>query len=216
MGGGAAAASALNRARTHPQAAWERTPVMGDRPTATDGAWRLLRGAVVGAAATTLAMGGHCLASGEPPRWASSVAAAAVIGAVSIALSGMRWTLPRLLALLLASQVGLHAFFVGTRPPSGLGHGHGHVPEYTATLLPTSPAMLAGHLVAAVATAVLLRRGESWLLGVLDALALRAFRLLDAVVTVYGVRPRPVPIPVHALPRQRTAADAWWERGPPR
>lgn len=190
---------------------------MGERPaTATDGAWRLLRGAVVGAAASMLAMGGHRLAGGEPSGWAISVAAAVVIGAVSIALSGMRWTVPRLLTLLLASQAGLHVFFVATEPPTGPGHGHSHVPEYTATLLPTSPAMLAAHLVAAVATAVLLRRGESWLCGVLDALALRAFRLLDAVVTVYGVRPQPVPIPVHALPRQRTAADAWWERGPPR
>jgi hypothetical protein len=189
----------------------------GPSPAGTVGAWRLLRGGVVGATATTLAVGGHSLADGQPPSWQVLTTATVAIGAASIALSRLPWTLPRLLALLLAGQAGLHLLFLVQAPPSHAGHGHsGHVPGPTTTLLPHDLEMLAGHVAAAVATALLLRQGERWLCGVLEALGLRAVRLLGAALTVCVVRPQPVPVPVTDAPRSCMPEDAWWQRGPPR
>ncbi|HWL97593.1 MAG TPA: hypothetical protein VNP20_09615 [Nocardioidaceae bacterium] len=189
----------------------------GPSPAGTVGAWRLLRGGVVGATATTLAVGGHGLADGQPPSWPVVTAATVAIGAASVALSRLQWTLPRLLALLLVSQAGLHLLFLVQAPPPHAGHGHaGHVPEPTATLLLDDLEMLTGHVAAALATALLLRQGERWLCGVLEALGLRAVRLLGAALTVCVVRPQPVPVPVTDTPRSCMPEDAWWQRGPPR
>jgi hypothetical protein len=189
----------------------------GAPPTGTVGVWRVLRGGVVGATATALALGGHILAAGRPPSWTVVAAATVTIGVVSILLSRLRWTLPRLLALLLAGQAGLHTWFLWQQaPPPHAAHVHtGHAPEHAATLLPDDAGMLAGHVLAAVVTALLLRQGERWLCRVLDALALRAVRLLDAVLTVYAARPQPVPVRVAERPRSYVTDDAWWQRGPP-
>jgi hypothetical protein len=188
----------------------------GVRPTGTVGVWRVLRGGVVGATATTLAVGGHTLA-GRAPSWTVLATATIAIGAASILLSRLRWTLPRLLALLLAGQAGLHTLFIVQVAPPHAGHVHtGHPPEQTATLLPDDVEMLACHVLAAVVTALLLRRGERWLCGVLDALGLRAVRLLGAALTVYPARPQPVPVRVAERPRSYATDDAWWQRGPPR
>jgi hypothetical protein len=173
-----------------------------------------VRGLAVGAAATLLALGGHTAAGGHPPGAAVTLGAAAVVAAVALALSRARWTLPRLLAVLLAAQAGLHVAFAWTAPPSAGTHMHGSTAD--ATLAATEPTMLAGHLAAVLLTAVVLRRGEQWLCGVLDAFALRAVRLLDVPLTEYGGRPRPVPVQATSRPRRRVVADAWWERGPPR
>jgi hypothetical protein len=189
----------------------------GAPPTGTVGLWRLLRGGVVGATATTLAVGGHILAAGRPPSWAVLATATIAIGAASILLSRMRWTLPRLLALLLAGQAGLHALFLVQAPPPHAGHVHAvHAPEPAARLLPDDLEMLAGHVLAAAVTALLLRQGERWLCGVLDALGLRAVRLLGSALTVYAARPQPVPVRVAEGPRSYATDDAWWQRGPPR
>jgi hypothetical protein len=177
----------------------------------------VLRGAAVGLAATLLGVGGHWLAGGGPPTWPATASAAVLLGTAGIALSRVRWTLPRLLTLLLLSQLGLHLFFGWTQAaPAAPGHASAHTADASATLVPTNPEMLVAHVAAAVATALLLRRGEVWLGGVLDALALRAVRLLDAVVVVPAARPRPVPVRVPDEPRRQAPADAWWERGPPR
>lgn len=189
----------------------------GAPPTGTLGVWRLLRGGVVGTSATILAVGGHSLAAGQPPSWTVATAAAVAIGTASILLSRLRWTLPRLLALLLAGQAGLHSLFLWQQaPPQHAGHVHaGHAHEPAVTLLPDDFEMVTGHVLAAVATALLLRQGERWLCGVLDALALRAVRLLGALLTVYAVRPQPVPVRVAERPRSYATDDAWWQRGPP-
>lgn len=188
----------------------------GPPPTGTLGVWRLLRGGVVGATATTLAVAGHSLADGRPPPWTVIATATIAIGTASILLSRLRWTLPRLLALLLAGQAGLHTLFLVQAPPPHAGHVHtGHAPEPTASLLPDDLEMLAGHVLAALVTALLLRQGERWLCGVLDALGLRVVRLLDAVLTVYAARPQPVPVQVAERPRSYATDDGWWQRGPP-
>jgi hypothetical protein len=189
----------------------------GAPPTATVGVWRLLRGGVVGATATTLAVGGHVLAAGRPPSWTVLATATIAIGAASILLSRLRWTLPRLLVLLLAGQAGLHTLFLEQASPPHAGHVHtGHATEPTATLLPDDLEMVAGHVLAAVVTALLLRQGERWLCGVLDALGLRVVRLLGTTLTVYAARPQPVPVRVAERPRSYATDDAWWQRGPPR
>lgn len=201
----------------HPRRARTRTyHVDGRRAPGTEGGWRLLRGAVVGAAASTLTLGGHVLAGDETPAWTTIVWLCVSLAIVSTWLSAVRWTFSRLLAVLLVGQAGMHTAFVVNQPAIAAGHeGHLHASAFAETLLPTSTAMVAWHVTAAVTTALLLRRGEAWLCGVLDALALRGLRVLDAVVTVYGHRPQPAPLRVHDLPRQQTATYAWRQRGPP-
>src|SRR5687767_6467683 len=113
MGAAPAARSQSHASWRHPRRPLRRTAVMdGAPPTGTVGLWRLLRGGVVGATATTLAVGGHILAAGRPPSWTVLATATIAIGGASILLSRLRWTLPRLLALLLAGQAGLHALFL--------------------------------------------------------------------------------------------------------
>ena len=190
----------------------------------TTGGWRLLRGAVVGAAATTLAVGAHCMAGGRPPAWTTVVSLALLLGIVSTWLSAVRWTFPRLLALFVVAEAGMHAVFVGTAPALVHGaelHTHHHlafagdlVTGQASALLHLTPAMLTGHLVAAAATALLLSRGEAMLGAVLDALALRVSRLLDAAPTLVSA-PQPVPVRVLELPRQSAALDVCRQRGPP-
>jgi hypothetical protein len=214
------------RAGRHPGGPEPRTsPMRGETTPGTTGGWRLLRGAIVGTAATTLAVGAHCMAGGRPPTWTTVVCLALLLGTVSTWLSGVRWTFPRLLGLFVVAEVGMHAVFVGTQPvmaQSGGSHAHGHLSsaggmaaEQATALLPSTPAMVTGHLVAAALTALLLSRGEALLGGVLDALALRLFRLLAAAHAVLG-GPQPVPAPVLVFPRQNAALDVRRQRGPPR
>jgi len=190
----------------------------------TTGGWRLLRGAIVGTAATTLAVGAHCMAGGRPPTWTTVVSLALLLGVVSTWLSRVRWTFPRLLALFVLAEAGMHAVFVGTGPVlvhSAGHHMHDHltsagalVADQASAMLPWAPAMFTGHLVAAALTALLLSRGEALLAGVLDALALRLFRLLDAAPTLAATS-QPVPVRVLELPRQGAALDVRRQRGPP-
>jgi hypothetical protein len=202
----------------HPPAPRRRTtPVGQTRAPGTTGDWRLLRGGVVGTAATVLAVGGHCLSSGRPPTWPTMLCWAVLLASASTWLSRVRWTMPPLLAVLLVGQVGMHATFVATQPPlpAAGAHMHAHPAAHTETLLPSSLSMVAGHVAAAVMTAALLRWGERWLCGVLDALALRIHRLLDAFVIVLDPRAHPVPVAVDDPPRLRVVTAAWSPRGPP-
>jgi hypothetical protein len=194
------------------------------RAHGTTGGWRLLRGCVVGAAATTLAVGAHCVAGGRPPTWTAVVSLALLLGLVSTWLSSVRWTFPRLLVLFGMAEAGMHAYFVGTQPVlthSAEHHTHDHLPPagglvagQASALLHSTPAMVTGHLLAAAVTAFVLSRGEALLGGVLDALALRLFRLLDATTSLIEA-PQPVPVRVLELPRQRAALDIRRQRGPP-
>lgn len=225
MGRDAASNVTFLPAARHPVRPVPRTSPMPEHTApGTTGGWRLLRGAVVGSAATTLAVGAHCIAGGRPPTWTTVVCLTILLGTVGIWLSSARWTFPRLLAMFVVAESGMHAVFVGTQPVMTHGseqqaHHHmaaaGGVAEQATTLLPSTPAMVTGHLVAAAATALLLSRGEALLGGVLDALALRLFRLLDATPPLFG-GPQPVPVPVLELPRQNAAIDVRRERGPPR
>jgi hypothetical protein len=221
-----AAHAPMRPARGHPDDRDRRTSGVSELPRlpGTTGSWRLVRGAVVGAAATGLAVAGHTVAGGTPVPWTTTVSLVVLLGPLSVWSSRLRWTVFRLLAVLLLGQLLMHAAFVTTGAgPAAAGpvHTHGHVHAGMATqgstpALGVDLAMGAAHVAAAVATAMLLWRGESWLAGVLDALSLRVLRLLSSAGRVYAVRPQPVPVGVDALPRQSPDTDSWWRRGPPR
>lgn len=153
---------------------------VGDAATAsavpTSGALRWLRGVTVGLVATGLALAGHVLGGGAAPPAGplAVIALTALVG--SVALSGQRWSGTALLGVLLGVQLSAHVVFAGAtavtapmhhEPGPVTGHGLGWT-------------MLTGHLLAAVLTALLLRRGESWCWRVTDLLSrpVRAGRAL--------------------------------------
>ncbi|MDP9444649.1 MAG: hypothetical protein M3P83_10015, partial [Actinomycetota bacterium] len=61
------------------------------RSTLTTGAWRLLRGSAVGAAAVALALGGHVASGGGTPPLLVAGALAGLTGAVTVTASAGRW-----------------------------------------------------------------------------------------------------------------------------
>ncbi|MGH3355891.1 MAG: hypothetical protein ACRDOJ_08325 [Nocardioidaceae bacterium] len=185
------------------------------RPLETAGVWRLLRGAVVAACATGLSLLGHVIGGGDVPSAFVLSSTALGVALVSVGLSRFSWTLPALVALLLSSQTLLHLVFGWADRPSVEHHLHQHATDAAEATAAIGWSMSLGHAAAALATAVLLRRGESLLARVLDALALRVVRLLLDVVAVYDVRPRPVAVREHHLPRRHTPAQECWQRGPP-
>jgi hypothetical protein len=145
-----------------------------DVPGATVGVLRSVRAAVVGLSASGLALLGHLAAGGTAPPPGQLVLVILAVLVVSLALSARRWTVGPLLAVLLGSQALFHVAFSG----AGAAHVHGgqHVSE---SAMPGHPGllMLVGHGVAALLTALLLRRGEDWLWGLVALLA-RAWRVV--------------------------------------
>lgn len=142
----------------------------------TTGAARWLRGTTVALAATGLGLVGHVAGGGSvlPTRPLLVLFAALVAG--SVALSGRRWTLNPLLAVLLGTQVVFHVAFAGaTHHLAGLDHQMmgAHNPSWRMT---------GAHVAAAVLTALLLRRGETWCwqLAALVTRPVRAARLLTS------------------------------------
>jgi hypothetical protein len=139
------------------------------------GALRAIRAAFVGLSASGLALLGHLAAGGAAPPPGQLVLLVLVVLLVSLALSGGRWTVGPLLAVLLGSQALFHVAFGG----AGAAHVHGgqHLADQSAMHGHPWLLMLVGHGAAALLTAVLLRRGEDWLLGLVALLA-RAWRVV--------------------------------------
>ncbi|MEZ5118058.1 MAG: hypothetical protein R2737_17495 [Candidatus Nanopelagicales bacterium] len=139
-------------------------------------AWRAGRGLVVGTAAVGLASAGHSLGGGHVDPAALALWLGVGVVAATL-LSDRVWSLPRLIGLLAVTQVVLH---VGLGQHAGAGHGG----TPTAT-------MLAGHAVAVVLTALVLRRGEAlveWLVATLTR-PLRAASLATSPVPAYAATP---------------------------
>jgi hypothetical protein len=139
------------------------------------GVLRSVRSAVVGLSASGLALLGHLAAGGTAPPPGPLVLAVLAVLVVSLVLSARRWTVGPLLAVLLGSQVLFHVAF------SGAGTAHVHVGQHVTSesAMPGHPwlLMLVGHGAAALLTALLLRRGEDWLWGLVAVLA-RAWRVV--------------------------------------
>lgn len=142
--------------------------------------------------------------------------AAAMLG-TGVILSGRRWRLPTLLAVLVSSQVAFHVAFAG---PEHAMPGMGSMPALAATSGTSSwsgPVMIIAHLLAAGLTAVMLRRGEDalWnLLGILSWVVRGARLALLPTVNRLAAPNRPA-----ATGRSRACAQ-WFEyvaprRGPP-
>lgn len=183
------------------------------RPNAvapTSGALRVVRGTAVGTAAMSLAAAGHVAGGGSlPPATAASLLGLTVAG--SVALSGRRWTFSALATMLLGVQLVCHVALAGHATAANLTN-HSHAAHGT------SPSMLVAHVLAALVTAVLLRRGESWCWR-LVALLSRPVQ----VARVFSTRPKLKPVArlvaaadgAPALLRSLLLADAQPRRGPP-
>jgi hypothetical protein len=179
---------------------------------------RGLRGAVVGTTATTLAATGHAMGGGAVPGPAQLLVVGAGAVVVAVALSSRRWSLPSLLLVVLGVQAAYHVAFAtgagvqSTGPTGPMGH-----PGFMAGMDHHGTpglAMMAGHVLAAVATAALLARGEQW------CLALVALLGASLVAALW----RPVPVRTHRpgaavrreeRPRALLLARTVSRRGPP-
>jgi hypothetical protein len=96
-----------------------------------------------------LSVAGHLVAGGSLP---ASTTAATLLGlavAGSVALSGRRWTVSSLVSVLLGVQVVCHVALAGGHNHQQAAHG-------------VSGPMVVAHVLAALVTAALLSRGESW------------------------------------------------------
>jgi hypothetical protein len=143
------------------------------------GPGRWVRGAVIGSAASLLALGGHVLAGEPTPPAATVLALVAVTVLASVGLSGRRWTTGWLLGVLLGAQVAFHVALA-----SGSGHS-GH-----AALTPAGPSslMAVAHLGAALLSAALLKHGEDacWHLAQRLSQPWRALTGLPATLLPFG------------------------------
>jgi hypothetical protein len=121
------------------------------------GAARWLRGATVGSVASVVSLGGHVLGAGSAPGLLPLTGLTSVAVLAAVALSGVRWRLTSLLAVLLGAQVGFHIAFAAAHSHAAAGSGHAaHLPAAGGP----GVRMLALHLLAALVSAALLRRGE--------------------------------------------------------
>lgn len=158
----------------------------------------------------SLAVAGHVAGGGAlPPATAATLFGLTVAG--SVALSGRRWTLSALTTVLLGVQLVCHVALAGQATAANLAE-NGH-PAHG-----TSPPMLIAHVLAALVTAVLLRRGESWCwrlvaLLVRPARAARLFSTRPVLAT--GARLVPAADGALAVQRCLLLADVQPRRGPP-
>ena len=181
------------------------------------GRLRLVRIGVLGLAAYGLAVGAHVAAGGSTPGWPLSVMLTTLLGVLAVAFTARRRGLGALLGVLIATQAILHGLFSVLDSP-GAGCSMVTTGHHTMTavcgsaggamLLPTVPMLLA-HLLATVATAWLLGRGEAWLWRTLRRVLNPGSPLRPASVPRV---PAPGPESEHGL-TVRLGADV--PRGPP-
>jgi hypothetical protein len=198
-----------------PTLAWATVP--------TTGCTRVLRVTAFGAASLLLAGLAHILGGGRLPDLGLGLLLTAATGMVAVVLTARRCRLPLLLTVLGAEQLILHALFTDADPvpcaTSAIPALHGG-----ATCLPPAEAavaaashplpllMLAAHLLATVATAWLLARGEAALWRLAD----RVVRAATAAVTP---SPSSAPAVLSVSPLRtltaRVLRDDAAPRGPP-
>jgi hypothetical protein len=187
-----------------------------DLGVAAVGVIRWVRAAVVTFASSGLALLGHLTAGGPAPQPGTLVLVVLPVLLVSVGLSGRRWTIGPLLAMLLGAQALFHVA-AGAGAAAHVHHGH-DVGGALATAGQSGPAMLTAHAAAALLTALLLRRGDDWVWRLAELLA-RAWRAARIVVDQLAPRPArgigmstaaEMPAALHLLEH---AVD---RRGPPR
>lgn len=183
---------------------------------------RVLRGIVASAMTVLSAATAHTLAGGTAPSPLLLAAAATLAAPIAVALVGRRPALLRTSAAVLAAQVVFHGVFAlfGGPPTvaftSGVG-AHAHTAAHmvmTGSPTMTHDSMSLAHLLAAVATVLVLHRGERMLRavgsGIRRLIPLRVARtprpLAVRVVRARFIAPMPhIVVPVSDIGR----------RGPP-
>ena len=190
---------------------------------------RFARGWAGAVAATFLAAASHVISGGSAPAAPLLILSLALSGLVCMALAGKVLSLWRLAIAVVASQSVFHSLY-SLDPGShddgmaaAAGHaGHaGHIlasmPDPGA-LDHTSPAMLLGHALAAIATIAVLRYGEVTAVRLLTALGLRLVPFLRAIQPL-AVEPEAKVIPadwaVRPLRNLGVPLLAMRHRGPP-
>ncbi len=156
--------------------------VPADRAVPTQGALRAVRAGALGGTSLLLATGAHLLAGGHLPGPLVLAVAVGVVGTVALALTARRCRPVLLVATLLVEQAGLHAVFGAAEAVSSCSTGelaahHAGTATSLVCLGTGGHPMTAGgwsmglaHLLATVATAVLLSCAERWLWRVADRL----------------------------------------------
>ncbi len=170
---------------------------------------RLLRGLVVAASGTSLAVGGHLAAGGALPRTPALLLLALLAAAGCIVLSDREWTYGQLLVALGSIELLVHLAL-------GLDHGamaHGG-PGRAADGSGNGWLMLAAHAAAAGSTAWLLRSGEATYWRLVEHLSRRPFLRPMPLRVVAPLRvPAPAaPATLDSLLRLSAAVS---RRGPP-
>lgn len=127
---------------------------------------RLLRAASASSVATLLAAVSHTFAGGPAPHPLLVLAVAVLLLPISALLIGARMSKTRVALTVLVGQAAFHLLFQLLGAPTGsefaLGHRH-EMLALGAVSIAALPdlAMVAGHVLAAVATTALLWHGES-------------------------------------------------------
>lgn len=191
-------------------------------------AHRLARGWVAAFVATTLAAGSHAAADGSWPPVLIVALSTCLAAPVCMLLAGRVLSRGSVAGAVLSSQMLLHVLFAhsgGAVHTVDHTHHHGAAaadgPAVVVSVLPSAShhggGMLAAHVVAAMATYLLLRHGEVALFRLLHALSLRVLRILHAVrrpVTVAVPRRTSWTSP-RALADQLLLSSVCGYRGPP-
>ncbi|WOF22087.1 hypothetical protein N8K70_11940 [Microbacterium betulae] len=190
---------------------------------------RALRGAAASGTATVLAAVSHTLGGGAAPAPLLVLAMAALLTPPAVVLMGRRTSLPRLVATVLTSQAAFHLTFVAlgapvSRPASSPPSAHVHDLAAPSALGSSSSAavlagqagaaMMAAHAVSALATIVLLRRGEHALRAIASWAVAVARRAADPAPVLPSAPPS-LPAAAPASRASRLCHDARLQRGPP-
>lgn len=182
------------------------------------GGWaRLARAGVFGGASLFLATAGHVLGGGTLPGAGLLALTAVGLGLLAVTLTARRLRFGVLLAALGVEQLLLHLLFHASTTAMTCASVvmPGHAMTGTAVCGTGAAAtagwpMLLGHVLAVLATAWLLARGEQWLWSVAD-------RIHRSTGTAAGSlrRPRPAVVPVVTAFLVRTRWVLTGPRAPP-
>jgi hypothetical protein len=185
---------------------------------ADQGVLRALRASVFALVCVLLATAGHTIAAGALPPLIGLVAGLPLVALLSVRLIGRERSFRAISLTVIGSQLGLHTLFdyadgIPARAHEQAHHAvaaSGHAGESM------TPAMAAAHVVAGLAAAWWLRRGEAALWSLASAVVLPLLALCRGVVVAtpaaFAVAPFAVPEPVLRAAQLRHSVT---RRGPP-
>lgn len=177
------------------------------RLTPAQGALRALRGAGLAITAASLSVAAHAAAGGSLPDPVTTAIVTALLVGAGTALADRRRGPFTIVGALGLTQLTLHLFLQLSGSHQGHQGHHG---------LPFDPAvMVAGHLLAAVVTGLVLARAEQALFVVARVLALVLPRKHSALPVVVPLRTVCIPAPTQRVIAQLIRRRIHTPRGPP-